>query len=284
VQRSTKLSQVIADLAGSGKNILLSINQHVAPTYGQADPIAPILARFGIIVDSGRPLMSESVTPQGRLVLTDHTVLPEGTSGLLPGAIRGLPMLAPWAVSFHLTTPDASATQSQWPLYSILPNERVWAETNWLQMWQTPRNQRPMMPNAPVFDANRDAKTPQGAKGEREDAWLIALAVERRPSAKQPQRLVAVGSREWLLNYAMQPRAIDGRNAAITPGNIELLESSVFWLAGQDDLIAQSPTAQVVSLIQPMDEKVLSGLRTTMILGLPLLVLAIGVVYRLIRG
>jgi len=285
VQRSTKLAQVIADLAGSGKNLLLSINHHVAPTYGQADPIAPVLARFGIIADTGRPLMSESVTPQGRFVLTDHTVRPEENTGLLTGAIRGLPMLAPWAISFHLTTPDASATQSHWPLYSIFPNDQTWAEANWLQMWQTPRAQRALMPNAPVFDNNRDANAPRGVKGEREDAWLVALAVERRPAAtKQTQRLVAVGSREWLLNYGTQPRAIDGRNASVTPGNIELLENSVFWLAGQDELIAQSPTAQIVSLIQPMDEKVLSGLRTTMIIGLPLLVLMIGVVYRLIRG
>jgi hypothetical protein len=188
-------------------------------------------------------------------------------------------------VSFHLTDVPANATQSVWPLYSVLPNDRTWAETQWLPMWQVPRPQRPMMPGAPVFDAGRDAREPQGVKGQKERAWNVAVAIEQRQTGvPQPQRVVVVGSREWLYNLAMQPRSIDGRNAAYTPGNIELLESSVFWLAGQDELIAQSPTAQTISLIQPMDEKVLSGLRTTMIVGMPLLVLFIGVVYRLVRG
>ncbi|HYE62331.1 MAG TPA: hypothetical protein VD997_10065 [Phycisphaerales bacterium] len=284
-QRSTRLAQVVSDIAAARKNLLISLVPSVMPTYGQSDPMAPVLARFGLMADTGRPLLAEAITPEGRLVQSDHIVLPEETTGALAGAVRGLPMIVPWAVSFHSAPTAPNVTQSVWPLYSIMPSDRVWAESQWLQLWQTPRPQRGLMPNPPAFDNARDARNPQGAKGEREDAWLVAVSVEQRESGKpEPQRLVAVGSREWILNPHLQQRVVDGRIGAATPGNLELLEASVFWLSGQDELIAQSATAQVVSLVQPMEEKVLSGLRTTMILGLPLLVLACGVVYRLIRG
>ena len=78
--------------------------------------------------------------------------------------------------------------------------------------------------------------------------------------------------------------SVDGRVVTMFPGNLELLESSVYWLANQDELIAQSPSAQSVAVIQPMQVNVLSGLRITMIAGLTFAVLALGGVLRLLRG
>jgi hypothetical protein len=286
VQRTTKLGEVLTGLVQEGKNVLLSVNPCVMQTYGQPDPLAPALDRFGLVAESGRPLLWEEISGQGRIVQTEHSVLPEETTGVVAGAVRGLPLLLPGPVAFHVkpTNKDSKVQLTVFRLYSIPAAERVWAESQWLPLWQTPRQQRHLMATKPAFDDGRDAKTPQGMMGEKEPSWLVAAAVERRANGVT-QRLVAVGSREWFSRIAMQAQtSVDGRTAAAYPGNSELFEASVSWLANQDELIAQSPIAQTVPLIQPIDVKVLSGLRTTMIVGLPLLVLALGLVYRLIRG
>ncbi len=285
VQRATKMGEVINALVLGGKNVLLTANPCILQTYGQPDPIAPALEHFGLVVESGRPLLWDQVSRQGRRVETEHAVMPEENSGSLPSAIMGLRMLLPGPVAFHEHVGDSKEPITLWRLYSIPASDRVWSESQWLQLWQTPRDQRALMPNQPVFDDGRDVRWPQGMMGQKEQSWLVAAAVERRPARGAPQRLVTVGSREWFSNKAVEPRvSIDGRTAMVSPGNLELLEASVYWLANQDELIAQSATAQTIPLIQPIDVKVLSGLRLTMIVGLPLGVLALGLVYRLLRG
>jgi hypothetical protein len=284
-QRATKLGEVATELAKQGKNLLISVNPSFFQTYGSPDPMAPALEHFNLIAATGRPILREEIRPEGRIVHTEHVVFPDETTGVLAGAIQGLPMLMPGPVALHIKPGDPKTPHSVWRLYSIPVLERIWAESQWLPLWQTPRNQRHLMPNPPVFDEGRDVRQPTSPSGERESTWLVAAAVELRHTRAPTQRLVAVGSREWFSTMAVSPRvSIDGRSAAVYPGNMELFEASVFWLAGHDDLIAQSPSAQTVALIQPMDVKVLSGLRMTMMIGLPLAVLALGVVYRLIRG
>jgi len=95
-----------------------------------------------------------------------------------------------------------------------------------------------------------------------------------------------VGANWWFFDKVAQPQvSVDGRTvAAHSPGQHRAVESSVYWLASQDELIAQSPAPQAVSIVQPMDAKVLSGLRITTILGVPLGVLLLGALYRLVRG
>ncbi len=284
-KRATKLGEVVSELAKQGKNLLISVNPSFFQTYGSPDPLAPALEHFNLVAASGRPILREEITPNGRIVQTEHTVFPDETTGVLAGAVQGLPMLMPGPVALHPKAGDPKVPHSIWRLYSIPVLDRIWAESQWLPYWQTPRNQRHLMPNPPVFDDGRDIRQPLGLAGERESTWLVAAAVELRHSRAPTQRLVAVGSREWFSTQAVAPRlSIDGSTAAVHPGNMELFEAAIFWLAGHDDLIAQSPSAQTVALVQPMDEKVLSGLRLTMMVGLPFAVLALGLVYRLIRG
>src|SRR5262249_30280750 len=97
VQRAAKLGDALTALAIAGKNILVSVSPCVLPTYGQPDPVALVLARFGLAADSGRPLLRERMTPQ-RVVDTDEIALGEESTGTMAGAVRGLPMLMPWPV------------------------------------------------------------------------------------------------------------------------------------------------------------------------------------------
>ena len=111
-------------------------------------------------------------------------------------------------------------------------------------------------------------------------------AVERELAGlPRPQRLVIVGSNSWYSDHVMGEAAtVDGRIVPANPGNIELMEASIYWLAGQDDSIAQSATARAVPLIRSLDRGTLRLLRWVAIAGLPGAVLGLGVVWRLTRG
>jgi hypothetical protein len=284
VQRATKLAEVMTGLVTSGKSVLLSVSPSVLPTYGQADPITPALARFGLAADSGRPIMTDRTLPQGRMVNSDQFALPEESTSLMGGAIRGLPMLMPWPVALFEKPVDGKVRLSTTHLYSIPAGESTWAESQWLGFWQVPENQRALIKDLPQFDKDRDSRWPEGRPSGKQ-TWLLAAAVERSEVGVQPQRMVVVGANWWFFDRVTQPQvSVEGSTGAVHPGNAELFDSSIYWLASQDDLIAQSPTAQAFAIIQPMETKVLSGLRLTTILGMPLGVLLLGLLYRLVRG
>ena len=79
-------------------------------------------------------------------------------------------------------------------------------------------------------------------------------------------------------------REVESRRVPAYPGNIELLDASVSWLANQDSMISASPQSQQLPLIPPMTEAQLGGLRWALIGGLPVLILLIGAAWRLFRG
>ena len=92
-----------------------------------------------------------------------------------------------------------------------------------------------------------------GRESAKPQAWRVAVASERFEVGKPSQRLVAVGSNSWYMDAVSRQTAnVDGRMVLAYPGNSEMFEAAVWWLAGQDDLIAQSPSAQAVAIIQPM--------------------------------
>jgi len=113
----------------------------------------------------------------------------------------------------------------------------------------------------------------------------VIVAAERRDAGLPPQRIVAVGSNGWFADaVAMQQRVVDGRTVPQHPGNLALLESAVLWLAFQEDRIAQSPDAGGIALIGDIEAGRLWRLRFGLIVLLPLLILGLGVVWRMVRG
>lgn len=156
VDRARKLGEVLTRLGSEGKNLLVSINPSVLPTYGDADPATAVLARFGMAAESGRPILREKVTAQGRFIETDQTLQPIESPHLVSGAVRGLPTRFPWPISLVERPGDAQVRLEFTSLYSIPANTSTWVESQWLQLWQTPREQRSLLPDAPVFDDGRD--------------------------------------------------------------------------------------------------------------------------------
>ncbi|CAG0987562.1 hypothetical protein PHYC_02108 [Phycisphaerales bacterium] len=293
-QRAAKLGEVLSSLAGKGSNLLVSLNPSILPGSGDTDPTIALLSRFGLTADTGRPLLKEQVTPRGRSIETvqwlQPTEAPSGTTEgpwCLNGAIRGLPTALSWPIAL-VDRPVTDKTRiTLVPLYQVAAGPSVWCESQWARLWQTPPDTRPLIPVAdlPRFDEGRDGRWPTGRESQSPQKWLLAAAVQRSELGQPPQRAVIVGSNNWFIDNLTQAAVnADGRAVYRNPGNLELFESAVYWLAGQDSLIAQSPSAQAMPMVGAVAETPLSRLRLATILGLPLAILVLGALYRLVRG
>lgn len=276
-QRAKKLGEVLAKLSDDGAPILLSIAPSVLPTYGEKDPIAAVLDRFGLNAESGRPLLGSTEGPRP-VTQTDLLVVGEGEGVAaceIAGAIKGLPTFISWGIPISRKK-DATTTIT--PLLTVGAGVKVWGESQWLTFRQVRRDQRAQGPQ-PKLDSERDMRSPID-----EDGWVVAAAAEV-PGKSGPQRLVAVGSNDWFLDSVTTAKSqIDGREVSVYPGNAELFESSVLWLAGQDDFIAQSPTARAVAIVQLLEAEQLRRLRIGLVAGLPAIILLMGAGYGLWRS
>jgi hypothetical protein len=97
---------------------------------------------------------------------------------------------------------------------------------------------------------------------------------------------VVVGSNTWFRDdIADAAEMVDNRVRLINPGNSELFESSVYWLARQDQSIGASPEASAVPVIpSDLSTGALSAIRWMLIAGLPVVILLAGAVWRVVRG
>lgn len=289
IDRAARLGEALDRLVAQDASILLSINPSIQRSFGETDSLTPLLARFGLHAASGRPVLTQRTAQGQRTVETDRVVTSEASAAdaaPILAAIRGLPTMLPWPIGISSDPnqpPDRGGSISITRLHSIPADAATWGESRWLRLWQTPRAQRARLTELPTYDAGQDDAGP----------WDVALAVERSlasssspADARTPvQRAVIVGASGWFMDPLTQATAtIDGRTLAPYPGNQELFDSAFYWLAFADDLIAQSPQAGAIPLIGPIHPDRLLLLRLLIILGLPALVLALGVLYRAATG
>lgn len=271
-ERVAALGAATQRLIDAGQSLLIAISPSTLPAYGQEDPAAQPLAQFGLRIDSGRPILRERFTPAGRVVDTDQLVHVTDSDHPLASALSGLPILLPWPVPIELLNHPPEDVVIQ-PL-AFIPGERCWAESQWFGYSRVPRAQRHLVADAPGFDPGRDS---------RADAWIVAAATQRpAPAGTGPvpwQRLVVVGSNGWFLDAVAQRReVIDGRAVLAWPGNLELFESAVWFLAGKDAQLGAGPSARATPLVRPVPHATLTLIRWLLIAGLPLAVLTIGAV------
>lgn len=289
-QRALELGKIVTRLTEADQNVLLSLSPSLLPTHGEPDPLAPALAQFGLAAESGRPLLAEVPSPQGRQIVTDQVIMADDVHGEMVanpilGAVRGLPTYLPWPIAVSMRPVDPKVRIVPTYIYSLPAGERVWAESQWMRLWQTPREARGITRDLPSFDDGRDGRWPEGKETTTAQRWALVAAVQRFEVGKREKRLLVVGSNGWFVDAVTQQQiAVDGRPAMANPGNLELFEAGIFWLAGQDALIAQSPTAKAVPMLTSIDETKLKRLRLSLIAGMPLSILLLGMLYRLVRG
>ncbi len=272
--RATRLGEVVASLVSGGAPVLVNLAPSVFPTFGDDDPIAAALEPLGITAASGTPVLSAApggVGGVGRAgVSTVQRFTPPPSDDPIGSAIAGLPVALEWPVPLELAG-DAE------PLLMLDASPDRWAESQWLSLWRTPRNQRRLLADQPRFDG-----------GDSRGPWVVAARARGATGADGGagrSRVVVVGSNTWMLDHVWRAqRVVNNRPVLVNPGNPELFDAAVLWLAGRDELIAPSPSARPVALVRPLPGSTIAAVRWLLIGGLPGLILLAGVVHRVVRG
>jgi hypothetical protein len=266
-ERAARAAGVLTRLLEAGEPVLVSLAPSTLPGLGEPDPMAAAIAPLGLDADTGRPILRERARGSNRLV--EWELLVVGGAGDRPVAstLRGLSTLVPWALLI-----EGERTDSRWPVLSVERVEGAWRDGEWLGYWLTPPTQRPLLVEKPAPGGVRDTGVGDGA---------IAWAVDRGASG----RAIVIGSHLWFLDQtADRGDVIDGRFVPTAPGNGELFLASVAWLAGQDHALSPGVEAVQTPTVQPMEPARLSAVRWALTGGVPLLLLAAGVAWRLVRG
>lgn len=285
VERSQRLGRVLGQLIAEGKPVLVSVFPSTLPAFGQTDPIASALLGLGIEVDAGRPILREATTTAGRRV--DAFARLTSVRGAHPvlRAIGNLPTFFEWPMPMKAVAGGVGSGGGggfvATKLFEI-SDAASWAESEWMAYAQIPMESHvPGMAMAPMIDSAQDS-----AQGP----WTIAMAAEKRDlvgvaGRASTQRAIVVGSSRWFVGDVVNSSAsVDGRLVRTNPGNAELFESSVLWLAGQDELIAQSVASRSVALVRPLKPGTVTLLRWVLMAGLPMGVLGLGAAWRFWRG
>lgn len=276
--RMGRLATTIEQLVKNGKNVLLSLQPSTLPTTGNPDPMAAFLKPYGVAVDTGRVLLHEINTQQGRVVSPAFDAVTAAGDHALIGAIRGLPARLPWPMPIHLGEASVEAGPVRLsPIVTIDDDGATWAEADWVAFSQVPAAQRASVINPPDEDSDRD---------DGDGPWTVVAAAQLPREGAPPQRLVVVTAGVlWMTDPVTQAASVIGnRRAFAFPGNLELLESSVFWLCGRDEYVATSAAARDIARIKPIPSGQMLAIRWLLIGGLPLAILLIGALLRLLRG
>ncbi len=282
-KRATEIAQVLARLIEQGESVLISLSPSIFPISGLDDPLAKAFAPLGIIPDAGRPLLQSKVGTLGRIADPITLIVPDtgphtGPHAVHPiaDAMSGLSTVMPWAIPLSIEpTPDVDA----FPIIELpadAQSQTIWAERDWLGLWQASAQARSLARDQPSFDPQTDAQS---------DRWIIAAGAQRTHAGTK-QRIVVVGSNGWATDsiIANNQQLVDGRILTRWPGNATLLDSSIAWLAGMDDLIGPGTHARPIATIKNLDPQQRSLIRWLLLAGLPGFILILGMVSRLIFG
>lgn len=259
-------ARAVESLLSDGESVFVNLAPSTRPASGGVDPVAQALTPLGLNADTGRPLLRRVRTATG--IAFDLSFVLRGSAPNHPiaQAVEGLPTSLTWITPLEVSaggeailvvedTPDVWA-EAEWRAHANAPDDRPWAAA------------APPAPND-MFD---DVDGP----------WIIGGAIERViPPTNQRQRVVAIGSPGWFFDrLAARTGTMEGRTVQLAPGNHELLEASIYWLAGQDDMIAPSARSADIPRIGPMTDAQLALIRYALIIGLPVGVLALGATLR----
>jgi hypothetical protein len=212
--------------------------------------------------------MTQVPTPQGPIIETDRVAQATGAHPIA-SAVGTLPAYLSWVTPMGTSAPAV-------PILSVPASPDTWGESEWTTARLRTRDQLALMRDRPRFTEGRDRSTSDAT-------WTIAAASERT-LAGLPQRVMAVGSSAWFADpVTQQTVSVEGRPVPQFPGNLELFDASVAWLARQDAMIAQSPAARSVAMVRPMSPEALQRWRIGVIAGPASLALLVAGAYWLRR-
>ena len=270
IKRTETLASGVRRLIDQGANLLITVLPSDLPALGETDPIAGALSQLGFTADTGRPVVTRSPTAAGPSFSVDQSPESPGAHPIA-GAVRGLPL------TLRLATPLLQGKDDLPPHTTPLlivtdDSANTWAEANWRILGTT--------------RASIEPPTPDPARDRLTSPWVIATATERTPpaAAALPQRIVIVSGWLWYADaFTRATIEVNGRVGLRTPGNAQLLDASLAWLAWQDDLIPVAPDVRDVPRIAAITPARLSAIRWTLAAGLPGAALVCGVIVHMAR-
>ncbi|MEM0984255.1 MAG: hypothetical protein AAGI17_09930 [Planctomycetota bacterium] len=270
--RAQTLADALAVRLDAGDGVLLSVGPSYLETIGGRDPLAELADRYGVEVASGTTVLGDVVDASGRQIVTATRATAEGDHPVAL-AVGGLPVALDWAVPLGARSRTGVRADV---VLGADPGDRAWAETRWLGIWRTPEQARAALPSLPEFDEETgDARGPFG----------LAAASEIDLPTGGASRLVVVGASAWASDRWWAPsQQVAGRLVRTNPGNIELIEASIEWLAGRDELVGQSAAAAPISRVGPITPERFGLLRWILLAAVPGGVLGLWLVFRLLAG
>lgn len=283
--RVARLGAAAQALLVEGHNVMVNVDASDLPAIGEADPIAAALAPLGLTIDTARPLLRRESSPAGQVTYSYLIARSVEDGNPISAAISGLAVALPWPSAMAIS-PNLPEGVRAWALLRASPDSAIWGESQWLALRGMEMRRRldplnpPALADPPRADAGRDL-TESPAEG-----WTLGAAVERPGGlAGGRQRVVVISSPAWLQNtFAESWQMVGGRRALRFPGNAELFEASVQWLAWRDELIAAGPQSRDVPRIAPISQGALVMLRWVVIAAPALITLLLGALLRVLRG
>lgn len=264
----TLLIGTVERLLAEGEPILLSYYPSLMHDVRQPDPWQRLLASWGLRADTSKVVYESILTEGGvRRLRAEQDVAAFNEGHPIGRAVDGLQTRFGFPIPIVEVEGDSVGAEHT-VLTTINPSTARWLEPAWAR------------PN--------EVKPPE-AGDERHFSKPVPLVVASERANPQDgtasQRLVVVGSGDWLQSRLADLAANIGgsRMALVSPGNIELLQSSVHWLAGLDELIAQSPTGQQVARLEGITQADRLRWGIVLILALPLGCLVLGGVVFVVR-
>jgi hypothetical protein len=147
-------------------------------------------------------------------------------------ALQGQQTYFALPVPIQLQETNENNSVERFVIAEIEPKADRWLESNW----------------------SANPETLAAAEGSRlRNPQPIVVAARRpHPVERRDQRLLLVGSGGWMLSYIADVMVNVGgdRAALVNPGNYELAHNAIAWLAGMDQLIAESPTSRGVARLE----------------------------------
>lgn len=253
------LLRTAEQLIEEGEPVILNLYPSLRPRYDQADPWTVAAAQLGVEADTAQVLVETvQLEPNRHQYQLAQTLRDFSVDHPIGAAVNGQQAAFVFPLPVRPKADSAGASVSV--LASIEPELNRWLDDEW--------------------SSRIGAETAEPIRGPGLDGPMpLVAAVERRsPEGAGLQRALVVGSGGWLLSRnidAITPLG-EGRVVLTNPGNQELLISSVYWLAGFDDLIAASPISRQAARLHDIDRDATIRWAVISTLIVPAVILLIG--------
>lgn len=257
-EREKLLLQVTRELVSSGEATLVTVARSLLPIFGQPDPWNGLVKAIGAEVETGRVVL-ELAALSADSVETRPWQVVDRFAGRHPiaRAADGNAAFLNHPVPVRPAEGVAGATT----IVAIEPEPSRWLEDDWRKDGEGIRE----VPAAKRFT----------------EAIPVAVAIETLDAgATDPRRAVVVGSGGWLLSSVIDAgQSLGGSRFALAhPGNRELLLASVWWLAGEDRLVAGGLTGRDVPRVGEISESARLAWLAGLVAALPAALVGTGAI------